>query len=648
MKLRYLPLYFDRSFSKGVVKQIIWLVAIMLAVYLVLVLLSYSNLLYDSHTGSGSRWHDILLLLVDSGADSKAIWPPFAVVIAFIGIIIFGGMLISVITNILHRRVENYGAGASNYFFADHTIILGYNRSIPSLLKHISKENGKGAIVIMTQNESRLVREWIHANVDTNLDRRVVVLKGCRVAVDDLKRLNLKQNIRSVYIIGDEDEVDHDSMSLECVKMLAGLLPTSLENREVDCHVQIDSSVMFSLLQQRDFKKFANIDNSILNFLPFNFNQIWSEKALSTYPGSNDYIPLDGEGITGESQKRVHLFVVGMTQQGIDLALNAAHILHFPNFDSNKPASFSRITFVDPKADAIGEEFRQRYHTLFKLSRWKSEAEWHDPLNDEEAEYRHLAAKSFLDIEWEFLSLDFYSSQVEAYLRNCINDLNSIVTIAFCCDDSERNLRACLSLDRQLLKKANMVLIRQKESAVAVDILRLQEDYSRCRAFGMMEDCYGESLLTDRFGKIVNALYAEIDLEDTEKVEDAWKGLKIENRWSSNYSAGMLAVKLRSLGLDTRKIELESLEEALKAASQRHDIQRLEHNRWNFEKVYMGFSPLSREEQRLLEENKITEEELKGQKKHPDIVPYECLTPKVQKIDEIVNKLWPLYQQIVK
>ena len=369
---------------------------------------------------------------------------------------------------------------------------------------------------------------------------------------------------------------------------------------------------------------------------------------MSTYPGSSDYIPLDGEGITGESQKRVHLFVVGMTQQGIDLALNAAHILHFPNFDSNNPASFSRITFVDPKADAIGAEFRQRYHTLFKLSRWKSEAEWYDPLTDEDAEYRHIATKSFFDIEWEFLSSDFYSSRVEAYLKDCINDVNSIVTVAFCCDDSERNLRACLSLDRQLLKKANMVLIRQKESAIAVDILRLQEDYTSCRAFGMMDDCYGESLLTDRFGKIVNAMYENIDLEDKEKVEAAWKGVKIEDKWSSNYSAGMLAVKLRSLGLDTRKIERESLKEALKTASQRHDIQRLEHNRWNFEKIYMGFSPLSREEQRLWEDKKISKAELKGQKKHPDIVPYECLTHEIQEIDKTVNELWPLYQQIVK
>ena len=164
----------------------------------------------------------------------------------------------------------------------------------------------------------------------------------------------------------------------------------------------------------------------------------------------------------------------------------------------------------------------------------------------------------------------------------------------------------------------------------------------------MMEDCYGESLLTDRFGKIVNAMYESIDLEDKEKVEAAWKKLNIADKWSSNYSAGMLAVKLRSLGLDTSKIELESLKEALKTASQRHDIQRLEHNRWNFEKIYMGFSPLSREEQRKLEDKKLSKEELKKQNKHPDIKPYESLTDKVKEIDKTVNELWPLYQQIIK
>ena len=128
-------LYFDRSFSKGIVKQLLWLVGIMLVVYALLIIMSYSGWFYSSRGAeSEGRWYDVLFLLIDPGTGNEAVKSPFAIVCSLIGLIIFGGMLISVISNVLDRRVDSYVKGETDYKVGDHVIILGFNSSMATVL----------------------------------------------------------------------------------------------------------------------------------------------------------------------------------------------------------------------------------------------------------------------------------------------------------------------------------------------------------------------------------------------------------------------------------------------------------------------------------------------------------------------------------
>lgn len=91
-------LRFDRSFSRGTLKQVLWLVGLMIVIYLLLGGLSYFRQLYiPGATDSDGRWYDIIYLLMDHRSISDAMSPPFVVLNTLIALVVFTGMLISLI-----------------------------------------------------------------------------------------------------------------------------------------------------------------------------------------------------------------------------------------------------------------------------------------------------------------------------------------------------------------------------------------------------------------------------------------------------------------------------------------------------------------------------------------------------------------------
>ena len=61
-------------------------------------------------------------------------------------------------------------------------------------------------------------------------------------------------------------------------------------------------------------------------------------------------------------------------------------------------------------------------------------------------------------------------------------------------------------------------------------------------------------------------------------------------------------------------------------------MAEVEHNRWNVEKLFMGFRPAN-EEERTSSGQECEAEELKDRGIHPDIMPYEDLDEKTKDID---------------
>ena len=157
-----------------------------------------------------------------------------------------------------------------------------------------------------------------------------------------------------------------------------------------------------------------------------------------------------------------------------------------------------------------------------------------------------------------------------------------------------------MSLSEATRLGANEILVRQNESDIVVKTLRDAFGYEKIRAFGMMNECYKENLISDKYGKLINASYSGCTFdgsdEDNKRIESEWNNKTSLDKWSSIYCANMLFYKLRSLGLDTSKdISIEDIENATSEIN--HDIiQSTEHNRWNTERLLLGMRPLYSEE----------------------------------------------------
>ena len=659
---------FDRSFSKGWGSQLTWLVGIMCAVYIVLAAISYLGEMYVGKEGENNRLLDILLVLIDPGSGSPSMSSTLTIVCALFGLIIFSGMLISVISNVLERRVESYTKGETNYNINDHIVILGFNKSIPSLIKHILNQKYKDEdpyILIICNRNIEETRDWLHANISNQHEDNIILMNGVRNTEDDINRLRLIHGVKEIYILGEEDEPApaHDAINMECAIIIATKLKDNKVNAKIECHVQLDSQIMFSTLQKTGMDE---VIKEQLIFHPFNFNEIWAQKVLATIP--NEYKPLDGTGITMNSDKHVHLIIVGMNPLSWSLAVNAAHILHFPNFKEGDFNTCSTITYIDADASSKGKEFRGQFRNLFDLARWREvndnqcmdkDGYWVDPIADEKSNspYKHLSTVNFMDIQWEFIEGSVFDKNIKEYVESVSTQENTITTIALCEEESDRNSSICLSFSEATRLGANEILVRQKESDIVIEKLKGVFGFGNIKAFGMMNECYKENLISDKYGKLIYACYGdysskkrqEVDINDEKAVEALWENEKNPlKQWSSIYCANMLFYKLRSLGVEVSACSnIVSTEDIINAtANCMSDLTRLEHNRWVTEKLLLGFRPLLNEDE--IQEWLNDKETMKKQLKHNDIIPFFKLPEGEQKKNDDVNTHLHLLYEIVE
>jgi hypothetical protein len=158
--------------------------------------------------------------------------------------------------------------------------------------------------------------------------------------------------------------------------------------------------------------------------------------------------------------------------------------------------------------------------------------------------------------------------------------------------------------------------------------------------------------------KLINYLYCNSDnnrFPDTlvlnaisdetiwKEADDRWHELKVSERWSNLYAAYSIRCKLDSLramrGLDK---DDHSKDRSPLTPTEIDEIAKVEHNRWNVEKLLMGYRKAKTEEDRYV--HKGHPKEWKSNKKnfyiHSDIRPFGDLD-EVQQLDMEIAKFIP-------
>lgn len=591
-----LRLLFDRSFSTSYFKQLVWLfafVVLLLGGMLLLGLIPGMYEIAESETSERGYFSDVLLLFLDSTNYNNGMSTTFILVVGIIGVFMFHGLLVSVVTNMLNRRVALYNLGAVRYNLKNHLVIIGQDATLPALINRLCSAFPGRNIVIMTKEEIASTRAFLMARLNEKNFRRVILYSGSSTEPEDLRSLRLSY-CQSLYVLGERHTQKHDSQAIECLNKVAQILDERKATMRLTCYVKFQSSSLYSAFQ------YADISSEVkqhIHFLPYNVEDVWAKKIV-VY---NEFgYPIDGAGIDASSPKHVHLFVLGMDNMGISFALQAARIAHFPNYQVGNPNTQTVITFVD--AEEKFAPFKQQYASLLNLSE----------------------QEDFLDIRWEFMT----NSRFVPYLNECALDPNALISIVVCGSDSEQNLDKAIHLGDAVYTSPSLVqiLVQQHQSDSFVKLLSdaPSSKFAKLVSFGQVGDLYSTELVPEAVGKCVNACYCGIEMDNAEAVEEAWNRCSVAQKWSSIFSADMLNVRLRSLGL-SRSSSVKEIEDAVNAHLQ--EMMSVEHNRWNMEKLLGGFRSLTEEEVRKIKENPALKKQLKSSPyyAHIDICSLETL-----------------------
>ena len=642
------------------------------------------------NSNPGQMW-TVFYYFLDPGNQHMASSAPgqaVAMILALLGTVLMSGLLVSFLTNLIDRRAEEYIEGRCRYkynsAFGKFAVIIGGHEMAVSLCKYLfeKKMTDLDYIFIHTSGDIQLLRSKLRSTLGKK-EAKIVIYYGERNIEKEMDALYCN-HAEGIYILGEENEPLHDAKNMKCVTYL-----TEKVTKTLPCYVLFEYQTTFAAFQASS--KTASDKGEHLIFIPFNFHETWAQKVLTGEyePENKDkYIPLDGTGIKYEDNDTVHVIIIGMSRMGVALGVEAAHVAHYPNFIRNNSLR-TRITFIDSNMQQEREFFMSRYKSLFDVSRWHSldkenmNSEWVD---------KHT---SFIDVEWEFIDGGIQSPHIYKYIEEAIRVPHRKITIAVCLPITSQAMASTLYLPDSVYteEQVQQVLIYQKHEDALAQHLSTSPKYKKLKPFGMTNESYTDALIVDslrprltgRVYSILSGWKEDIDnqlhdqllkeLKDKEQMNNAWNTSEIWGQWSNIYNACAIPTKERGISISE-----EEYEQLWNAASYKEGrltidpeqvckldlhhrlslLAEVEHNRWNVEKLLMGYRILNQKEKEGITKLGIGTESyktkrglLKGDptKAHLDICPFSELKeidPGVEDYDYLLSLAIPDIMALAK
>lgn len=351
----------------------------------------------------------------------------------------------------------------------------------------------------------------------------------------------------------------------------------------------------------------------------FTDEDLASMEVLGIRPGGATR--LDREPVTESSRRRVHLVIFGAGAQAQSLAVHAALVAHYPNWVRDHGLR-TRITLV---SDALTDfhPFRQRYAGLLEHC-WRRDVVAGGELPEVRtaAPRYHGVREEFTDIEWEFVEAPLAAPALQYKLGLWAADPDRLMTLAFCREDSSRNVEEALTVRLPGIP----VWVHAPEASETLALLQ-QSGAGTLIPFG------GAAADLDDYitlGMYVNYAYGQFkeqgkapSVPDPEAVRAAWDAAALSGakRWSNLYNAFSLTTKLRSVGIP------EDRWGTFFALGERDAevLTELEHNRWSVEELVLGLRPLTEEEREALRKDPSLRGSFKAAGAHPDLCAFSEL-----------------------
>lgn len=589
-----------------------------------------NNVLLDSKEDPSLLW-TVYYHFVDPGNQHMAINPNARTVVAIIsllGIFLLNGVLVTTLVNLVDRRREKWLVGKVRYNIKNcsrdirlknYVIIIGGHEMVSSIVKDILvNDTSLPYVLILTKRNVEEFRRELELSVDSAYVDRIVIYSGDCTSVEDIKSLRLDL-AKEIYILGEDINLGdkdsyHDTLNIQCLQLIAEQCK-QISKKKLVCRIMFEYQTTFSVYQ------ITGINTETIDFRPFNYYELWAQKVLINKNDNSIYLPLEGkEGIKKEDNHFVHLVVAGMSRMGIAMAIEAAHLAHYPNFeDENGKKIRTRITFIDSNAKQEMDFFMGRFKEMFALARWRYvkaydyaylykksglknlyddvvSYPWHVPTDDaDSASYYkgNYLGGDFIDIEWEFIDGSIEQPSVQEYMKDAAKAPYAKLTVAVCFPETNHSIAAAIYLPYLVYEKALQVLVYQKYDDSLINTIASRPRYhgDKIKGFGMLSSAYDASLIDDAefIGEKVGEEYQCF----TEKLKSSSAKSQISRGktdsamlWSNYYNANMMWTKLRCVGYNGGELTEEQVEQ----------LSKVEHNRWNVEQLLLRYHPLKESE----------------------------------------------------
>ena len=558
---------------------------------------------------------------------SRGIQPLWLLMLAYLaGVIVLSGVLIATITNILGTQAGRFRNGSMRFRFRGHVLMLGYDAQLMGTVCSLCRRGVR--VVVAVGADAAAHYDLLRASMNRRERRCLVVLCADRCNADDLRTLRAGDAAR-VYIVGERHEETRDTLNMMCFHTLFTLYRA---DAMPECYVNITYQSTFALFQTYAGGSDGAFNAALRHFHSFNFYDEWARLMVTGKhcgPLGDTLEARGADTIADHPGKAVHLAIAGMTEMGQALAREAAFICHYPG--AVNAGVKTKITFIDRNARERMIDFTGHYHHLFNHVPYTylAPGSGHGP-----EVYAPAEGCDFLDLEFEFIDADVRAPEVRNMLSQWAADEGQYLTVAVCFEQSHQSIAAGLYLPDAIHERKVPVWVYQPGQGDLTDYLGGFNKFDNMVTFGMS----GSELLSRADGKILlrakrlNHFYWHMDDDtvayDNSEQEQEWGACRIFDRWSSLYNVAAIPTKLRGIGgLD--KLEGDAVEL----------LARVEHNRWNAEKLLMGFRAATPEEHALVVEKGLQEKKrLKNLFVHDDIRPFEELDVPTADIDRKLTR----------
>jgi Trk K+ transport system NAD-binding subunit len=326
------------------------------------------------------------------------------------------------------------------------------------------------------------------------------------------------------------------------------------------CHVHLSNDDLRTMVRQKGFSPGAE---TVLEISTFG-TDIYENAARRLFHDT----PLDRVPIGEHSPLEVHLVIIGFSEMGQAILMQAACIAHYANVKRPK------ITVVDPNARALGEDFERRHSGIANVA------------------------------EVTYLDRVPHDSSLVNLVTGAARKENVLATCAICFEDEKVNLALAVKLGDAL--KDHPIPVRWWQQSRADAGLRLvfserlqrQLDEADVRPFGMLENvCNAETLELkepDEMGRAIHEFYlgerwAQGETLDSNPSLQSWELLPESFKNSNRLAADHIEIKMRALGyhLERKPTSGEPILEF--RPDQIEILARMEHARYCAERFMDGW-----------------------------------------------------------